>query len=114
MRAQVVETDREHDRTHLLPQDDLEALEQRRGSEEPEMISRLERGSEERQSLDVIPMGMTEEHVARDRSPVGAVHQRAPEFPDARAGVEDDEVSVIAADLHTCGVSTVRDGRRSR
>src|SRR4029434_1292960 len=79
-RVQVVERDRKPHGTHLLPQHDLEALQQRRRAKEPEMISGLERRREEGQALDVIPVGVTEEQVARNRAPLGAVDERAPQL----------------------------------
>src|SRR5262245_9768274 len=94
-RAQVIEGYREHDRTHLLPKHQLEAREQRRRAEQPEVIPRLECRREEGESLNVVPVRVAEEHVARDRLTVCLVYQRAAEPAYARTAVEDDEVAVI-------------------
>ena len=111
---QVVESDRKHHGTHLLAQHQFQALLHRRRAEEPEVITGLERRGKKRETLDVIPVGVAEEHITTDRLAIRAAHQGTAEFTDTGTGVEDDEMVVVAAHFHTGRISTVRNGRRAR
>jgi hypothetical protein len=55
-----------------------------------------------------------EEDIARDRLAVRTADQRESELTDAGAGIEDDQVTVVAAHFDTRGVATVPDSSRAR
>ncbi len=89
--VQRVEGHREDDGTHLLSQHHLEAAQEGRRAPETEVVARLEGRREEGKALDVVPVGVAEEDVAVDRTPVRSGHQGTAQLANAGAGVEDDE-----------------------
>jgi len=65
---------------------------------------------EERQSLDVVGVGMADEEV---RSRRAAARQRDAELPRAGAAIEDEERAVVGARLDTGCVPAVASGLRT-
>jgi hypothetical protein len=65
---------------------------------------------EERQSLDVVGVGVADEQV---RSRRAAARQRDAELPRAGAAIEDEERAVVGAGLDTGGIPTVARGLRT-
>jgi hypothetical protein len=75
-------------------------------------VPRLEKRGEERESLNVIPMRVTQEQIDRN-GPVVVLGQRATERPNPGAGIQDDEVpsaAIGALDSDAGGVATVACG----
>lgn len=66
-------------------------------------------GGEEGEALDMIPMGMGDQDPQPAGAPVEFAEQGFPEFADAGAGVQDDDIAA-PADLHAGGIAAVSDG----
>src|SRR5207253_3373837 len=76
-----------------------------------EIRARKEGRQEERQSLDVIGVGVTDEQVGPDRSAAG---ERDAQLPRTGAAVEDEEGPVVRAGLDARRVAAVPDGVAAR
>src|SRR5438552_3668837 len=111
-RAQAIERHREDDGRHLVPDDPVNARLERLRAPNGEVIALLKYRREEGNSLNVIPMRVGEENIARDAVSIGARDQRASELPHARAGVEDDEPPRRRAHLDARRISSVAHGVR--
>src|SRR5205823_2157668 len=66
LRRQLVEGHRKYHRVHLLPQDDLEVDVSLLGAPDAHLVLASEKRSEERQPLDVIPVGVADQEVHVD------------------------------------------------
>jgi hypothetical protein len=87
---QLVERDREHDRIHLLAQDSFQIHLALPGAPNAHGAPGVEQWREERQALNVIPVGVREEEVHLDRVPK-PLDQGAPQRANAGARVENDQ-----------------------
>src|SRR5580704_12973915 len=76
------------------------------------MVTLLERRREEREALDMIPVGVGQVNVAPDRVAVGLFEQGTPELPDACAGIENDQPSLRGSDLEARRIAAVPHGQR--
>jgi hypothetical protein len=74
------------------------------------MRTRHERRQEERQSLDVVGVGVADEQVRARRA---AARQRDAELPRTGAAIEDEERPVVGACLDTRRVPAVASGLRT-
>jgi len=77
------------------------------------MVLRLIDGQKERQPLDVVLMRMRQKQGQIERLIVEFGDQLAPQQPQSRAGVEDDDLA-IDTDFDTGGVAAVPNGGRAR
>ena len=69
-------------------------------------VLRLIRGSKKRESLDVIPMSVSEKQGEIDGTPAKLFAQLRPELTNPGARIKDDEI-VLPADLNTGCVAAV-------
>src|SRR3989442_1013484 len=69
--------------------------------------------AKERETLNVVPMGMPDEEVKTERLRRGLQEVMA-QIPDAGPAVQDDDRAVIGADFHACGVPAKFGGLFSR
>ena len=69
----------------------------------------VEGGAEEREALDVVPMGMPDEEVDAEGLGRGLQEVMA-QPPGARPAVQDDDRAVIGPDFHARGVTTILGG----
>src|SRR5438128_5857278 len=73
----------------------------------------VEGRGEERETLNVVPMGMADEEVKAERLRLGLQEVMA-QIPDAGPAVQDDDRAVIGVDFHACGVPAKFGGLFSR
>ena len=107
------QANREERAFHLAGQHDFQAVPRAFVAEDAQVVLRLIDGQKERQALDVVPVGMREQQSQVERLVVELGDQLAPQQPQSRAGVEDDDLA-IGADLDAGGVAAVMDGGRAR
>ena len=70
--CELLERDREHHGRHLVADDPVDARLERLRAPDREAVPLLEQRREERNALDVVPVGVRQEDVAGDRRPVRA------------------------------------------
>src|SRR5258708_20797866 len=112
LRRDFVEHYRKHDWPHLLSNDGFDWSLQSVRAPNADGVARHKQWSEERNSLNVIPMTMLQENVSADWSTRG-VDQPARQAPDSAARVEDDQAPVRPTNLHTGGISPVASCERT-
>ena len=110
LRAHVREMDREARVVHLARERLLEGARHVVAAVEVDDVPRHERGIEEREALDVIPVHVAEEEMRSDRH---VLQQRLAEEAQARAAVEDEE-ELARPHFHAARVAADADGVRSR
>src|SRR3954470_21152604 len=106
LRRHVVERHGKHHWTHLFPDDFGERTGECIRAPETDGISLLEKRSEERDSLDVIPVPVRQENVGADWAG-GRIGEPTPKRANAAARVEHDETTVRAANFDAGRVTAV-------
>src|SRR5687768_15950049 len=111
--VQLLARDGKHDRGHLVADDTIDARLQRLLPPDREVVSALEDGAEEGETLDVVPVRVCQEDVALDRRAVGALDERPAQLPQAGSGIEDDEPPFRRPDFDAGRVAAIAHGLRS-
>ena len=107
----VVELNGEVRVFHLAGDDVLELFVEVHGAVDREFVAGDERGHEEGEAVDVVPVGMAEEDVGAHGA--AAAHEVEPEFAHARAKVDNEQRAVFGLDFDAGGVAAVANGIRS-
>src|SRR5207245_2628526 len=110
---EVVHFHREVGVLHLPGNGVLQAAMKAHGGVDVQLGVGQEGRAKERETLNVIPMGMPDEEVKAERLRLGLQEVMA-QLPDAGPAVQDDDRAVIGADFHACGVPAKFGGLFSR
>ena len=110
---ELLHADREVLVLHLPGQGVAQRLAQAARGVHVPLVTAQEERREERKALDVVPVGVRDQHVAViGRGPLG--HQRVAEAVGAGAAVQDEQRPRRRAHLDARGVAAIADGRRPR
>src|SRR3989442_3517353 len=79
---------------------------------EAELVSLVVKRKEKRQSLDMIPMVMTDQDMSENRPAAEFLHKRLSEHPHAGAAVDDEQRSRVRAELQARCIAAVSEAFR--
>ena len=98
----LIHRQREVDGVHLVGEGALERLHRPLRTDHRQSRAAHEVGTEEREALDVVPVRVADQEVRVDRA-----GELVAELADARSAVDDDQLTVVGADLDAGGVAAV-------